>query len=81
MAIPPWDDDPADGEDAPYRRPPRVLLKAIALVLIVGLLLAFPLAYISDVVFHSAREGAMIALLELVVIVVVWAAIRASRRP
>lgn len=76
----PWGDD--DGEPYPARlRGRRRLMKAIALVLIVGLLLAFPLGYLLDAELRNQHLEAALALIELTIAGVLVGVVRSSRRP
>jgi high-affinity Fe2+/Pb2+ permease len=76
----PWVDD--DDEPYPARlRGRRRLMKAIALVLIVGLLLAFPLGYLLDAELRNQHLEAALALIELTVAAVLVGVVRSSRRP
>ncbi len=58
----------------------RVLMKAVAIMVIVGLLLAFPLGYLLDAELRNQHLEAAIALIELTVAGVLIAVVRSSRR-
>jgi len=55
-------------------------VRGVALVLIVGMLLAYPLAYILDAELRSNRVAGGLFVIELVVAAVVYALVRGGRR-
>lgn len=55
-------------------------MRGVALVLIVGMLLAYPLAYILDAELRSNRVAGGLFVIELVVAAVVYALVRGGRR-
>jgi hypothetical protein len=74
-------DGTADGdEEYPRFRLRRIVVRAVALLLIVGLLLAFPLGYLLDTELRNQHLEAGVALIEAVVVVVIIAALRSRRR-
>jgi hypothetical protein len=56
------------------------VLKAVATALIIGLVLAFPMAYLLDAEVQNRHVEAGMAIVEAVVIAVLVVAVRASRR-
>ncbi|MGI8610359.1 MAG: hypothetical protein ACR2MY_14240 [Candidatus Dormibacteria bacterium] len=50
------------------------------MILIVGLVLAFPLGYLLDAELRNQHLEAALAIVEVVVVVVLVASVRASRR-
>ncbi|HEV3232067.1 MAG TPA: hypothetical protein VG245_07420 [Candidatus Dormibacteraeota bacterium] len=75
------DDDPWADEGTPRRRGLRVVLvRSTAVVLIIALLLAFPLGYLLQTLVQHHRPDATLFVVEAVAFVVIWAAIRVSRR-
>lgn len=80
----PVPDDLSDGDgddEYPRFRARRAAVKAVAVVLIVGMLLAFPLGYLLDSELRNQHVEAVLALVELTVAVVLIAVVRSSRRP
>ena len=71
-----------DDEDDEYPRRPlrRMATRVVAIVLIVGLVLAFPLGYLLDAELQGRHLEAVLAIVEAVVIVTLVAAVRVSRR-
>jgi hypothetical protein len=67
-------------EDYPSYRLRQAVVKAVALVLIIGVLLALPLGYILDAQIREQHNEAVIAIVELAVMVVLVVVVRASRR-
>ena len=57
-----------------------MLVKAVALLVIVGMLLAFPLGYLLDTELRNQHLEAALVIIEGVVFAVLVAAVRASRR-
>jgi uncharacterized membrane protein YfcA len=78
-------DDPFAGDDGPDEYPRfrvrRALTKAVALVLIIGMLLAFPLGYLLDAELRNQHLEAVLAVVELTIAAVLVAVVRSSRRP
>ncbi|MEA2681994.1 MAG: hypothetical protein QOK05_322 [Chloroflexota bacterium] len=78
-------DDPFAFDDGPDEYPRyrgrRMLVKGVALVLIVGMLLAFPLGYLLDAELRNQHLEAVLALVELTIFAVLVAVVRSSRRP
>jgi hypothetical protein len=75
----PWDWD----EDAePYRRrgARAWLTKAVAVVLIIGMLLAFPLGYVLDEQLRNQHVEAVLAIVEVTIAIVLIVVVRGSRR-
>ena len=72
-----WDEPT---EAYPRYRTRQALIKAIAIVLIIGLMLAFPLGYLLDVAIQNGRSEAVIAIAEATFIVVLIAVVRSSRK-
>lgn len=70
-----WDDD----EPSPRRRRHPVL-KLVALVLVIGMLLAFPLGYVLEAESRNQNVEATVALVEVTIAVVLVVLVRASRR-
>jgi hypothetical protein len=64
----------------PSYRVRRYLTKAVALIVIVGLLLAFPLGYLLDEELRNQHIEAGLALIELTIAAVLIAVVRSSRR-
>lgn len=58
----------------------RLLVKAVALLVIVGMLLAFPLGYLLDTELRNQHLEAALVIVEAVVVAVLVASVRASRR-
>jgi hypothetical protein len=76
----PWYDDLADDDGYPRFRLRRLIVRTVALVLIVGMLLVFPLGYLLDAELRNQHLEAAGALIEVVVLVVIIAAMRSRRR-
>jgi uncharacterized membrane protein len=74
------DDDGYDPDEYPRHPVRRLLTRAVALVLIVGLVLAFPLGYLLDAELRNQHLEAVLLIVEVVVVAVLFAAVRASRR-
>ena len=53
----------------------------MALTLIAGMLLAFPLGYLLDAELRSQHLEAVLAVIEVTIVVVLVVVVRASRRP
>ncbi|HEY8740228.1 MAG TPA: hypothetical protein VIN56_06525 [Candidatus Dormibacteraeota bacterium] len=73
-----------DEDDEPYPahfRFRRVVLKAVALVVIIGMMLAFPLGYLLDAELRNQHLEAALLLIEMVIAGVLIAVVRFSRRP
>jgi uncharacterized membrane protein YfcA len=81
----PFADDHFDGDgpddEYPRFRARRAAVKAVAVVLIVGMLLAFPLGYLLDSELRNQHLEAVLALVELTIAAVLIAVVRSSRRP
>jgi hypothetical protein len=58
----------------------RFIVKVVALIVIVGMLLAFPLGYLLDAELRNHHVEAGLALIELTIAVVLVAVVRSSRR-
>ena len=72
---------PDDDLDQPRRRGlGAVLAKVTALVLIIGLLLAFPLGYLVQTLVQHHQPSATLFVVEAVAFGVIVVAIRVSRR-
>jgi hypothetical protein len=71
------EDDP---RPYPSHRGRRFLVKVVALVLVVGLMLTFPLAYILSVEFQYQRLLGAFVVIEFTVVAVLVAAMRSRRR-
>lgn len=71
-----WDEP----DDYPRHRVRRALVRAVALVAIIGLLLVFPLGYLLDEELRTQHVEAGLALVELTIAVVLIAVVRLSRR-
>ncbi|MFN2466234.1 MAG: hypothetical protein ABR598_08235 [Candidatus Dormibacteria bacterium] len=72
---------PEDEEPYPARfRVRRTLMKVVALVLIVGLLLAFPLGYLLDAELRNQHLEAALFVIEVVIAGVLVGVVRSSRR-
>ena len=75
---------PVDWEESdvyPRHRVRRALVKAVALTLIAGMLLAFPLGYLLDAELRSQHLEAVLAVIEVTIAVLLVAVVRASRKP
>ena len=75
----PWEWD-EDEEDYPRRRVRGWWTKAVALVLIIGMLLAFPLGYVLDEQLRNQHVEAVLAIVEVTVAIVLVVVLRGSRR-
>jgi hypothetical protein len=69
-----------DDEEYPRHRMRRLLVKAVAYVLIVGLILAFPLGYLLDTELRNQHLEAALVIIEVVVFAVIVAVVRSNRR-
>jgi Mg/Co/Ni transporter MgtE len=77
MEPPQWD---YEDDEPPRKRVRQVVTKAIAVTLIIGIVLAFPLYYVIETILRRQRPEVLIAVAEAVVIAVIWVAVRTSRR-
>ena len=67
--------------DYPQHRARKLLTRGVALVLVVGLLLAFPLGYVLNEQLRNQHVEAVAAIVEIVLVAVVVAVLRSNRRP
>jgi hypothetical protein len=78
-------EDPFDADDSddeiPRFRARRAAVKVVAVVLIVGMLLAFPLGYLLDGELRNQHVEAVLAVVEVTTAAVLIAVVRSSRRP
>lgn len=77
MFSPNWD----ESDEYPRHRARSAIVKAVALVVIVGMLLAFPLGYLLDVELRNQHVEAGLAIIEVTIAVALLAVLRASRKP
>ncbi|HEV3235029.1 MAG TPA: hypothetical protein VG329_10825 [Candidatus Dormibacteraeota bacterium] len=73
-----------DDDEADQYRPSRwrgLLVKGVALTLIIGLLLAFPLGYVIDSELRDGRIEVAILLTEVTLMVALVMIVRSTRRP
>ncbi|MFY9614265.1 MAG: hypothetical protein WAT58_02600 [Candidatus Dormiibacterota bacterium] len=73
-----------DEDDADQYRPPLwrgLLVKGVALTLIIGLLLAFPLGYVLDSELRDGRIEVAILVTEVTLMVALVMIVRSTRRP
>lgn len=71
-----WDNE----EGYPRHRVRMAVTKAVALVLITGLLLAFPLGYLLDTELQNQHLEAGLVVIEVTIAIVLVVAVRGSRR-
>lgn len=76
----PYDRDWDEPDEYPARRLRTAVIKGVALVLVIGVLLALPLGYVLDSQIRDQHVEAVIAIVELAVMVVLVMVVRASRR-
>jgi uncharacterized membrane protein YfcA len=67
-------------EEYPRHRVRRAITRAVALLLVVGMLLAFPLGYLLDAEVRNQHVEAVAVIVEAVVIAVLVAVLRSNRR-
>ncbi|MDP9325846.1 MAG: hypothetical protein M3O87_04830 [Candidatus Dormibacteraeota bacterium] len=73
----------SDEDEADQYRPPRwrgLLVKGVALTLIIGLLLAFPLGYLLDSELRDGRIEVAILVTEITLMVALVIVVRSTRR-